>query len=101
LRTIRDLKWLLTAGEPSPGLKAATLLYLHGVVISASTRLRVREVDFRSNPAKILVDGSRTVYVRDELSSVLKGLAANRLGDDLMLGYRSFPKFHADFRRIV
>lgn len=101
MRTLGDLKWLLTAGKPSPALKAATLLYLHGVAVSASTRLRVREIDFTSEPTRIMVNGSRTVYVTDELSSVLRGLAAERAGDDLLLSYRSVLDFHADFRRMV
>jgi hypothetical protein len=101
LKTIRDLNWLLTAGKPSPALKAATLLYLHGVRISASIKLKVREVDFASKPVKVMVDGLRPTYATDELSNVLKGLAAGKSGEDLLLGYQSVPEFHADFRRMV
>ena len=43
MRTVRDLRWLLTAGQPSPALKAATLLCLHGIRASASIRLRARD----------------------------------------------------------
>lgn len=65
MRTFRDLKRLLTAGKPSPALKAATLLYLHGVRISASIGLKVGDVDFGNRLTVILVDGSRTVFVTD------------------------------------
>lgn len=101
MRTIRELRWLLTAGRPSPALKAATLLCLHGVRMSASIALKVEEADFASSPAKVVVGGSRPVYLTDELSGVLKSLTAAKDGDDLLLGYRSVPEFHAEFRRMV
>lgn len=101
MRTLRDLKWLLITGKPSPAVKAATLLYLHGVRIRALTKLRARDVDFASNPAKILFASSRVAYATDELSNVLKGLAAEKSDDDLLLGYEGVLSFHADFRRMV
>ena len=101
MRTTTGLRWLLTAGKLSPALKAATLLYLHGVRISVSTRLQVREIDFSSSPTMILVPGSRFLYVTDELSGLLKGLAAGRSRDDFILGYRNIPQFHAEFRRMA
>ena len=48
MRTLRDVKWLLTAGKPNPALKAATLLYLHGVRVSSSVRVLVRDIDFNT-----------------------------------------------------
>jgi hypothetical protein len=101
LKTLRDLKWLLSAGNPTPSCKAATLLYLHGVRVSASTKLKVGDVDLTSSPAKIVFSRPRTAYLTDELSSVLGGLAAEKSDDDLLLGYESVPEFHADFRRMV
>lgn len=101
MRAFKELKWLLAAGNPTPSCKAVALLYLHGVKVSASTRLRVRDVDFASNPAKITLGDSRTIYVTDELSNVLSGLATEKSDDDLLLGYESVPEFHADFRKAV
>lgn len=43
----------------------------------------------------------RPTYATDEFSNVLKGLAAGKSGEDLILGYQSVPEFHADFRRMV
>ena len=101
MKTLRDLKWLLAAGNSTPSCKAAILLYLHGVKLSASTKLKVGEVDFTSSPAKIVFGSSRTAYVTDELSDVLRGLAAEKSADGLLLGYESISEFHADFRRMV
>ena len=101
LRTLGDLKWLLTEGKPSPALKAATLLYLHGVRVSSSVRVLVRNVDFGTRPTKVLVGGSRLVFVTDELSEILRGLAAGKTSDELLLGNMGVPEFHADFRRLV
>lgn len=47
------------------------------------------------------LDGLRPTYATDEFSNVLKGLAAGKSGEDLILGYQSVPEFHADFRRMV
>ncbi|MDG6987386.1 MAG: hypothetical protein JRN71_06455 [Nitrososphaerota archaeon] len=63
--------------------------------------MKVGEVDFTSDPAKIAFGSSRTAHVTDELSNVLGGLAAEKSGGDLLLGYESVPEFHADFRRMV
>lgn len=101
MRTFRDVKWLLTAGKPSPALKAAPLLYLHRVRVSSSVRLLVRDIDFGTRQARVLVGGSRPVFVTDELSDILKGLVAGKSGDELLLGCRSVPEFHAEFRRMV
>jgi hypothetical protein len=101
LKTIRDLRWLLTAGSPSLALKAATLLYLHGMRISASIRLKVREVDFAPKPVQIMAGGLRPTYATDELSEVLRDLAAGKSGEDLLLGFQNVQEFHADFRRMV
>jgi hypothetical protein len=99
--TIMKLRWLLTACKPSPALKAATLLYLHGTRISASIKLKARDVDFASRPVRIMVDVLRPTYATDELSVVLRGLAAGKSGEDLPLEYQSVQEFHADFRRMV
>jgi hypothetical protein len=48
-----------------------------------------------------MVNGSRPVYLTDELSNIIKGLAAGKPGEDLLVGYASFSEFHADFRRMV
>jgi hypothetical protein len=101
LKTLRDLNWLLAAGNPTPPCKAPTLLYLHGVGVGASTRLKVGEVDFTSSPAKIAFGSSRTAYVTDALSNVLGGSAAEKSDDGLLPGYESVPEFLSDFRRMV
>lgn len=101
MKTIRDLNWLLTAGKPSPALKAATLLYLHGVRISASIRLRVEDINFSARPTTVLAKGSRLVSVTDELSNILKQAVVGKPIDGLLLGYTDVPEFHADFRRMV
>ena len=101
MKTLRDLKWLLAAGNPTPSCKAATLLYLHGVRISASTKLKVGEVELKSSPTKIVFGGSRTAFVTGELSDVLGGLAAEKSDDAFLLGYETVQEFHADFRRMI
>jgi hypothetical protein len=101
LRTLKDLKWLLAEGKPSPALKAATLLYLHGVRISGSLRLRVGDVRLVTSPAEVVVGGSRLVLLTGELSNLLRGLSMGKSGEDLILGYNSVPEFHAEFRRMV
>ena len=101
MRTLGDLKWLLTAVKSSPPLEAGTLLYLHGVRVSSSIRLKVDEVTFSVTPAMVRVGESRSVYVTDELANALRELAAGKSGDDLLLGYSSVLEFHTDFRRMV
>ena len=101
MRALTDLKWLLTAGKPSPALKAGTLLYLHGVRVSVSIRMEVRDVNLETSPAEIMIDGSRIVYITDELSDALKNLTRGKNKDDPILHYRSIPEFHNDFRRAV
>jgi len=101
LKTLGDLKRLLMAGEPGTPLGAATLLYLHGVRISSSIRLKAREVDLSAKPATMSVDGHRVVYLTDELSTILRVLASSKARDDLLLGYASVSEFHRDFRRMV
>jgi hypothetical protein len=101
LRTLGDLKWLLTAGKPSPALKATTLLYLHGVRISVSLRLRVQDIRLGMNPAEVVVGGSCLVLLTGELSHLLRGMAAGKAGQELLLGYGTIPEFHAEFLRMV
>jgi hypothetical protein len=101
LRTSRDLKWLIARGEPSPSLKAASLLYLHGVMISTSIGLKVKNLDFGTKPTRVSLGVSRVAYATDELSNILKVLAARKAGDELLLGYGGAPEFHADFRRMA
>lgn len=97
MRTIKELKWLLTAGKPSPALKAATLLYLHGVRISVSVKLKVRDADLGATPTAIIVDRSRPVFATDELSNLLMRLAATcmvccaRVGNELGVLYNHPP----------
>jgi integrase len=99
LATIRNLKWLLTAGNPTPSCKAATLLYLHGVRATAATRLKVKDLEFSSTPARVTLKGTRTVYLTDELSNILRDLAKGKREDETTLGYGSFSEFHNDFRK--
>ena len=63
--------------------------------------LKVRDIDFDVAPTKVLIDRLRLVFITDELSSLLGKLAAEKVGDDLLLGYKSLREFHADFRRMV
>ena len=90
-----------TAGKPNPALNAAILLYFHGVRISASIGLKVRDFSFGTSQAWVMVSDSRTVYFTCELAGALRGLATGKVAQDLLLGYRSFSEFHADFRRMV
>ena len=101
MRTLGDLKWLLTVGKPSPALKAATLLYLHGVRISDSLRLRVEDGKLGTSPAEVVVGGSRLIFITGELSDILRGMATGKAGQELLLGYSTIPEFHAEFRRMV
>ena len=101
MRTLTDLKWLLTAGKPGPALKAGTILYLHGVGVYTSIRLKVCDAALCVTRYMVWVDGSRSVYITDELSNILRDSAAGKAGDDLLLGYLSIPMFHRDFRRMV
>ena len=101
MKTVRELKWLLTAGNPAPALKVATLLYLHGVRASASVRLKVSDVDFSTSPTTILLSDSRAMFVTDELSDLLEVMAAGKSEGALLLGYSGFLEFHSDFRRMV
>jgi integrase len=101
LRTNGELRWLLTEGKSSLSLKAATLLYLHGVRITVATKLKVKDLDFGTNPAKLTLDESRTVHLTDELSHVLRGLTRGKREEDANLGYVSFSEFHNAFRRAV
>jgi integrase len=101
LKTTREVRRFLTAGKPSPALRPAILLYLHGVRASASIELKVRDVNLGSNPTLVMVNGPRPVYVTDELSRILKGHGGGKPGEDLLLAYACFIEFHADFRRMV
>src|SRR5574340_1039043 len=65
LRTLRDLKWLLTEGKPSPALKAATLLYLHGVRVSSSIKMSARDAGFGTRPDGARLSGARLVFVTE------------------------------------
>ena len=101
MKTVKELKWLLTAGNPAPALKVATLLYLHGVRFSASVRLKVSNINFSTSPTTILLSDSRTILVTDELSGLLKVMAVGKSEGTLLLGYHRFLEFHSDFRRMV
>ena len=101
MKTLKELMWILTAGKPTPSCKAATVLYLHGVRISASIRLKVSDADLSATSAMVMIDGSRPVYITYELTNILRGLTAGKADEDLLLGYLSVPEFHADFRRMV
>jgi hypothetical protein len=48
-------------------------------------------VDFTS-PARVTLDGTRTVYVTDELSNAIKDLAKCKREDETLLGYGSFSR---------
>lgn len=101
MRTLADLKWRLTVGKPSPGLGAGTLLYLHGLRVSTSIRLKAGDAGLSATPAELKIDGSHSVYVTDELSRILRGLAAGKGDQDLLLDYVSASQFNGDFRRMV
>ena len=101
MRSLRELRWLLTAGKPSPALKAGTLLYLHGVRVSTFIWLKTSDAASSVTPAMVRAGESRSVYITDELSNILGALASGKSGEDLLLGYSSVPEFHADFRRMV
>ena len=101
MKTLGDLKWLVTAGKPSPALKAAALLYLHGVRVSASVRLKVSDANFATSPTTISLDDSRVVFVTDELSNLIKAMTIGKSEGALLLGYNGFLEFHSDFRRMV
>ena len=101
MKTLGDLKWLVTAGKPSPALKAAALLYLHGVRVSSSVRLKVSDANFSTSPTTISLDDSRVVFVTDELSNLIKAMTVGKPEEALLLGYRGFSEFNSDFRRMV
>lgn len=66
-----------------------------------SIKLKVGDAALSVTPAVVRVDESRSVYVTDEFSNVLRRLAAGKSSEDLLLGYLSAPEFHADSRRMV
>ena len=101
MKTVRELRLLLTAGKPTPALTAATLLYLHGVRVSASARLKVSDINFSTSPTAVLLSDSRVMFATDELSDILEALAVGKPGVALLLSYSGFPEFHTDFRRMV
>ena len=54
-----------------------------------------------ASDTEVAADGSRLLYVTDELSRNLREVATGKAGDDPLLGCKSFQEFHADFRRMV
>lgn len=101
LKTLGELRRLLTAGEPTLPCRATTLLYLHGVRISSFIGLGVSDIDFRTGPTRITVASPRLVHVTDELSVVLGHLVRGKQADELLFGYSSVLEFHVDFKRTV
>jgi len=77
---------------------ATTFLCLHGVRISASIKLKVKDVDFDNDPTSLLVGENHAVYLTKELSQILKGLASGKSSEDPVLGYGSNSEFYREFR---